>query len=163
MTKRITSSDLRSSEIEGSSWAKDLLSGNAGKAVNQSVEKKHLYDYFKKSLKESGGNTTAAIARTVGYLKRDTEFSGSEIMQLKRGLKEKGYFVPGYSINPKEKKAEEVRREDPRDVRGRIEKVAARGEEVKKELGKELGNYFSSSKARSRSKISSFFGSRPRF
>lgn len=154
---------MRSSNVSGSRWAKDLLSGKAGKAADNFVEKKHLYEYFRKSLKESGGSTTRAIAKTMGYLKKDSEFSGSEISQVKSGLKEKGYYVPGYTINPEEKKDKNTAVRNLANERKRREEVAARGEEVKKEVGKELGNFFSSSKARNRSKISSFFGSRPRF
>jgi hypothetical protein len=163
MSKKITSSDLRSSNISGSSWAKDLLSGKAGKAANQSAEKNHLYDYFKKSLKESGGSTTMAIAKTMGYLKRDSEFSGSEIMQIKSGLKEKGYFVPGYSIGPEQKRAGDDVAKELQARRDRIEKIAARGKEVKQEVKSETRKYFSSSKAEKRSVASSFFSSRPRF
>jgi hypothetical protein len=164
MVKKLCSRDVKYTKVAYSPWAKDLLAGKAGKAANLPIEKKRLYDYFKKSLKESKGNTTVAIARTMGYLKKDSEFSSQEIMGVKSGLREKGYYVPGYSISAREKAVKDAGVKNPQDDRGRrLEEIAARGGEVKKEVGKELGRYFSSSKAPKKSAAASFFSSRPRF
>lgn len=157
MPRKIMSSDLSSTDVSGSSWAKDLFSGKAGKAANQSGEKKRLYGYFQKAYKESGGNTTVAIAKTMGYLKKDPEFSGSEILQVKSGLKEKGYFVPGYSLSPeKEKKAAENKTsEEPSSSRSWREEIRAKGREKQKES--------MSLRPSSEKKSFSIFQSRPRF
>jgi hypothetical protein len=163
MVKKIFSRDVKYSKAKYSPWAKDLLSGKAGKAANLPIEKKKLYGYFKQSLGEAKGNTTLAIAKTMGYLKKDSEFNTQEVFQIKAGLKEKGYTVPGYSIKPVEKMASETGFKKPSNNRSRIEEIAARGSEVKREVGKEIGRYFSSSKAAKKSTASSFFSSRPRF
>jgi len=164
MVKRLFAKDIEKfSNVGKSPWAKKVISGKVAGSANRLVEKKHLYSYFQKAILESKGNTTAAIARTMGYLKKDSQFSQGELLQIKRGLRDEGYFVPGYSIRPGEETAKDTGAKSHPDDRSQHEEIAARGREVKKEVGKELGRYVSSSRAVKKSTTASFFSSRPRF
>jgi hypothetical protein len=95
MVKQLFFKDFKNYKSPG---FQNLFNTSAGLAANQKMERATLVTALKTGISSYPGNPTKAIALAMGIIEKNPSFSRPEILEIKKGLKECGFFVPRNSI-----------------------------------------------------------------